>query len=250
MQYTLTRSQVHRHAAHLLQAHLRLTDFRSRCPARTLLDLLLADASWLTSLSAACLRLLRAPCPETARLALRHWLPAQEELERRLNAALADRLPRSPRRRRQRLAADLTLVPYHGRPWADRAEVYRSKARDGTSHFHAYATVYLLLRGQRFTLALTPVARGEHLEDVLKRLLRRCARLGVRPRLLLLDRGFYSVGVIRYLQAARYAFLMPLPLRGRKADHPDGPSGSRVFATWKRSGWSRYTLTDAQKRTA
>src|SRR6266487_436978 len=80
MQYTLTRSQVHRHAAHLLQAHLRLTDFRSRCPARTLLDLLLAAASWLTSLSAACLRLLRAPCPETARLALRHWLPAQEEL--------------------------------------------------------------------------------------------------------------------------------------------------------------------------
>src|SRR5579884_2211539 len=61
MQYTLSRSQVHRHAAHLLQTHLRLTDFRSRCPARVLLDVLLAAAAWLTSLSAACLRLLRAP---------------------------------------------------------------------------------------------------------------------------------------------------------------------------------------------
>jgi putative transposase len=164
-----------------LQTHLRLTDFRSRCPARVLLDVLLAAASWLTSLSAACLRLLRAPCPETARLALLAWLPAQDELERRLNAALADRLPRGLRRRRQRLAIDLTLVPYHGLPYADRAEVYRSKARDGTSHFHAYATAYLLLRGQRFTLALTPVAKGEHLEEVLKRLLRRCGRLGIRP---------------------------------------------------------------------
>src|SRR4051812_7915607 len=135
MQYTLTRSQVHRHAADLLQTHLRLTDFRSRCPAALLLDLLLAAAAWLTSLSAACLRLLRAPCPETARLALLAWLPPPDELERRLNAALADRLPPPLRRRRQRLAIDLTLIPYHGRPHAAAAEVYRSKAKGGTSHF-------------------------------------------------------------------------------------------------------------------
>src|SRR4029077_3587163 len=76
------------------------------------------------------------------------------------------------------------------------------------------------------------------------------AKAGVRPRYLLLDRGFCSVAVIRALQAGRRPFLMPLPLRGRKLDHPKGPSGSRVFATWKRSGWSRYTLTDAQKRQA
>src|SRR5512135_2257146 len=29
-----------------------------------------------------------------------------------------------------------------------------------------------------------------------------------------------------------------------------GPSGSYVFRTWKESGWSHYTLTDAQKRPA
>jgi len=66
MRYTLARSQVHRHAAHLLRTHLRRTDSRSRCPARVLRDVLLAAAAWLTSLSAACLRLPRAPCPETA----------------------------------------------------------------------------------------------------------------------------------------------------------------------------------------
>jgi hypothetical protein len=37
------------------------------------------------------------------------------------------------------LAIDLTLIPYHGQPQADPKEIYRSKAKDGTSHFHAYA---------------------------------------------------------------------------------------------------------------
>ena len=70
-------------------------------------------------------------------------------------------------------------------------------------------------KGQRYTLALTWVQRGESLADVLARLLRRAATHGLRPCLLLLDRGFYSVDVIRYLQAARYPFLMPVVCRGR-----------------------------------
>jgi len=58
-------------------------------------------------------------------------------------------------------------------------------------------------RGYRFTVALTAVKGAEPLEEVLKRLLRQASAVGVRCRLLLLDRGFYGVGVIRYLQAAR-----------------------------------------------
>jgi len=62
-------------------------------------------------------------------------------------------------------------------------------------------------------------------------------------RILLLDRGFWSVAVIRYLQQARYPFLMPVVLRGRKDGHPQGPSGTRVFALRKRGGWAEYTVT-------
>ena len=68
--------------------------------------------------------------------------------------------------------------------------------------------------------------------------------------MLLLDRGFYRVAVIRYRQAARYPFIMPVICRGRHADDPRGPSGTRVFATHKRHGWFRYTLTSANQRTA
>jgi Transposase DDE domain len=132
----------------------------------------------------------------------------------------------------------------------DLKEVYRSQAKSGTSHFHAYATAYVNYRGQRFTLALTVVERGEKLQEVLKRLLRRLGRLGISVRMLLVDRGFWSVAVIRYLQAARYPFLMPVVLRGRKDDHPQGPSGTRVFAVRKRGGFDEYTLTAANGQKA
>jgi Transposase DDE domain len=94
------------------------------------------------------------------------------------------------------------------------------------------------------------VRRGEPVKEVVQGLLAQAAKASVRPRYLLLDRGFCSVAVLRYLQAARHPFLMPLPLRGRPVDHPQGPSASRVFATWKRSGWSRYTLSDAHGQKA
>ena len=40
---------------------------------------------------------------------------------------------------------------------------------------------------------------------------------------------------------------MPLKLTRRKADHPKGPSGTRVFAAVKRSGWFEHTVTGAAR---
>jgi hypothetical protein len=93
--------------------------------------------------------------------------------------------------------------------------------------------------------ALAYVRKGDDLADVLRELRRQAGKAGVRPRYVLLDRGFYSVRVVRYLQAARYPFLMPVPAKGRKADHTKGPSGTRLFHLQKRSGWGRHTLRNA-----
>src|SRR5512138_32834 len=246
----LDRKRVYRLAEQHLQAHLQFKGYKRKTSARTLWALLLAAAARITSLSDACGRLDDAPTDETARKALLATLPDYVVLQRQLNAALAGHLPKALRRQLQRLAIDLTLIPYHGKPFRDLGEIYRGQAKDGTSHFHAYATAYVVRKGQRYTVALTGVRKGEALRDVVQRLLRQAARVGIRPRLLLLDRGFYSVAVVRYLQAARVPFLMPVVCHGRSPKHPNGPSGSYVFRTWKRSGWSRYTLTDAKQRTA
>jgi Transposase DDE domain len=250
MHYTIGRAAVQQHAAQLLQTCLRLKDFSPTCTVTVFLHVLFTACSRLCSLSCACFFLATAPSRETVRQATLRALAARDELLRRLNRALTVEVPRALRRRAQQVSIDLVLIPYHGQPMADLSEVYRSQAKSGTSHFHAYATAYVNYRGQRFTLALTVVERGEKLQEVLKRLLRRLGRLGISVRMLLVDRGFWSVAVIRYLQAARYPFLMPVVLRGRKADHPQGPSGTRVFAVRKRGGFDEYTLTAADGQTA
>src|SRR4051794_671229 len=246
----LNRDQVHRLAAEHLQAHLKFKDYTRKTKANVLWSLLLAAAARITSLSDACQRLRDAPSDETARKALLATRPDYAALQRQLNAALAGHLPEALRKRLQDLAIDLTLIPYHGQPFSDLNEVYRGQARDGTSHFHAYATAYVVRKGQRYTVALTGVAKSESLKDVVQRLLRQAAGVGIRPRRLLLDRGFYSVAVVRYLQAALVPFLMPVVCHGRSPKQPGGPSGSYVFRAWKESGWSTYTLADAKKRRA
>jgi hypothetical protein len=248
--YTITRAQVHHYARQLLACYLRLRDYSAACTVAVTLNVLFAACARLVSMACAAMSLALAPSRETIRKAWLAWLPKRDQLLRRLNDCLAANLPRYLRRCPQRAAIDLTLIPYHGRPMVDLSEVFRGKAKDGTSHFHAYATAYVNYRGQRYTLALTYVERGEKMEAVLKRLLARLSKLGVGVSMLLLDRGFWSVAVIRYLQAARRPFLMPVVLRGRGPGHAKGPSGTRVFGLWRRSGWGEYTLTSAEGRTA
>lgn len=244
-QYTITPRDMHHHTAQLCQRHLRLQDHGPKCTALTLLTVLFYAAARLISRAAACASLRDAPCDSAMHAALMATLPETHELQRRLNRALQGDLPKALRRKRQPLAIDLILIPYHGEPLKDAREVYRGQAKSGTTHFHAYATAYVIKKGQRFTVALAYVRKGDDLAEVVKELLRQAAKAGVRPRYLLLDRGFYAVSVIRYLQAARCPFLMPVPAKGRKADHPQGPSGTRVFHLRKRSGWGRHTLRNA-----
>jgi hypothetical protein len=249
-QYTITPRDLHHHAAQLCQRQLRFRDHGPICTALNLLTVLFYAAARIISRAAACASLRDAPSDSAMHAALMATLPEIHELQRRLNRALQGDLPKGLRRRRQPLAIDVVLIPYHGEPLQDVNEVYRGQAKSGTTHFHAYATAYVIKKGQRFTVAMAYVRKGDDLADIVKELLRQAAKAGVRPRYLLLDRGFYSVSVIRYLQAARVPFLMPVPAKGRKADHPKGPSSTRIFHLQKRSGWGRHTLRNAEGQKA
>jgi Transposase DDE domain len=244
--YTVSRAAVQQRTVWLLRTHLSLRNFGRTCPVDTLLNIVLAAAACITSLFAICQRLRRAPSDETVRKALLLTLPNFAELQRQFNRALAGDLPKALRQRRQPLACDLVLIPYHGEPFRDYREIYRSKPKSGTTHFHAYATAYVIRQGRRYTVALTAVACGEAMEEVLKRLLRQAARAGVRPRYLLLDRGFYSVAVIRYLQRARYPFVMAARFPGRRPTRKRSPA----FRFWKHSAWTTHTVTNLQKEQA
>src|SRR3954463_12583022 len=245
----LTPDQVYRYAVACCQPHLKLRDVKS-ITGSMLLTIVFAAAARIASLSATCRRLRRVPDEEAVAAALYATLPDYATLKRRVNAALAGHLPKALRRRPQVLAFDLTLLPYYGADAHDNDQIYRSQAKRGTCSFYAYASAYIVRKGQRYTVAVMAVTRNHTMEDVAKELLRQARHAGIGVRFLVLDREFYSVAVIRYLQAARCPFLMPVVCHGRPANHPLGPSGSNVFKQCKRSGWARYTLSDAKKRTA
>jgi hypothetical protein len=249
---TLTPGQVYRFAADFCQPHL---DFQAKgkVTATILLTVLFAAAARISSISETCRRLTDVPSEETYANALYANLFCLEQLKGKVNAAFVAHLPRALRRHRKRplrVAIDLTLLPYYGKHSLDNLAIYRSKAKAGTRSFFAYATAYVMLHGQRFTLAVTPVTRSELLKEVLQELLHLVSKAGLKPGLLLLDRGFYSVAIIRYLQQARRPFLMPVVCHGRKADHPKGPSGSNLFKLMKKSGWFSHTLQDPKKKKA
>jgi hypothetical protein len=247
---TLGPQDIYRYAATVLQHHLQWRDYGPKCTVTAVLQILFYAAAQLCSLFAACSRLRDAPSDQAVRDALVALCPDAATLEAQFNRSFAEQLPQAVKHRRWRLAIDLHLRPYHGQPHCRPEEIYRSQAKSGTTHFHAYATGYLVKHGRRYTVALTRVEKGMALVEVLKRLLQYASRAGIRPSLLLLDRGFYSVEVIRYLQAARRPFIMPVVKRGRQPTDPRGPSGTRVFTAQKRSGWARYTLTNAAHRRA
>ncbi len=248
--YTISSREVHDRTASTIQTHVGLADHGHKCTASVIISILLYAASRITSIFDACQRLAAAPSDQSLRDALRATLPPIDELERRLNAGLAADLPKALRKRRYPLAIDLTLIPYHGEPYLNLAEIYRGEPKSGTSHFHAYATAYVIRDGHRFTVAMTRVLYGKPIKEVVQRLLQQASRIGVKPRYLLLDRGFYNVEVVRYLQAARYPFLMPVARRGRRPRDPGKSESVWRFFTWKRSGWTEHRWHDPEGRLA
>jgi putative transposase len=146
---------------------------------------------------------------------------------------------------KQPIAIDLTEIPYHGEPFRDPEEVRRGQPKSGTTHFHAYASAYVVRHGQRFTLALTPVGASEKMDEVVRRLLRQVRSIGVKVKFLLLDKGFFNAEVVRYLQRANCSFLMPAFARGRKPKRPR-PGSLHEFRQRTRSGWGMYSWTSTE----
>ena len=91
---------------------------------------------------------------------------------------------------------------------------------------------------------MTRVKSSDSMLEVIKKLMKLIKNKGIKISLLLLDRGFYSVKVIRYLiQNLKQAFIMPAIKRGKKTNDKDGPTCTYKLAALKKSGWHRYTLT-------
>jgi putative transposase len=211
--------------------------------SRDLLRVLVFAAASRLSVHQACEQLERAPSGPTVLGNLASQFSDLDALEGHVNDLLATLIPKGLGKRGRRVAVDLVALPYHGTvDEAHQDEVCRSKAKGGTTHFFTYATAYAVVRGRRYTLAMCRVRAKQRMDHVLRTLLARLVTLGIRIKLLLLDRGFYSVRVIQDLIACEWPFIMPAVKRGKKPTTAGGPTGTYALAAEKQSHWSTYTL--------
>lgn len=247
LHYSLKTNHVHELTIQLL-SQLPLEARGDKVQVADLLNVLVFAAAFRTSIHQACQDLEGAPTGATVLGELARQLADLEELEDDLNELLAQLLPKGLGSVGRQIAVDLVRFPYHGSVQPQhQGEVCRSKATQGTTHFFTYATAYVVLRGRRYTLALTRVRKGDKMVKVLKTLMGRLKTIGVKASLLLVDRGFYSIRVIRYLIRRKQPFIMAATRRGKKADAQGGPTGTQAMTQFKSSRWLRYTLSSPKE---
>ena len=163
-----------------------------------------------------------------------------EDLEKSLNSALKSPLLPQGKKTRLRLAVDFNLIPYYGEPSVDELPyIYRSEAKLGTCSFYAYATLCIIDNNKRFTVAIRAVRKKETIVAILTYLLAELDGYNLQINKLYLDRGFFTVAVIRWLQALDIPFSMPAIRRGKKG-------GIKQFLVGRKSYKTTYTMTSKQ----
>ena len=169
------------------------------------------------STEAACQELQGAPSANRLREVLAEALPDRATLQRALNRMLRAQTPQFVKKgkRSYYIAIDLTLIPYHGKCYAEEKEIVRGEAKSGTTHFHGYATVSIVHDQQRYVLALRFVEKGESMETIVAWLLQRLKSMGISIRRAYLDKGFCSVPVLKTLTRRKLRFILPIPVRGK-----------------------------------
>ncbi|MGK7872418.1 MAG: ISH3 family transposase, partial [Xenococcaceae cyanobacterium] len=158
-------------------------------------------------------------------------------LEEELNLSLRSQLPKGLNKKRQAIAIDLNLIPYYGEPSPESAPyIYRSKAKNGTCSFYAYATLYIIKKGKRVTLAIRGVRWVDTKVAILTYLLAELSALKIGVKKLYLDREFFSVAVIGWLMALDIPFIMPAVKRGKTG-------GIKQFLQGRKSYKTRHTMS-------
>jgi putative transposase len=111
-------------------------------------------------------------------------------------------------------AVDLTDDPYYGDKNGD--YVVGRKRKASTNYFFSYATCYLIDGKRKFTIAVIPISSTTSLVDTLTRFIKVIEKLGVKVKVLCIDREFYKYSVMSYLQSIKIPFIIPVKVQGKE----------------------------------
>jgi len=159
------------------------------------------------------------------------------EHECEMNAGLAGNIAKALPRRGREMALDLPDEPFYGKPLALRTYACRGAAKEGTTYFYRVATLYVIWRAVRVTLAMTYVLPEDSNLSVVQRLLQRMQPLGCRPGVVYMDQEFCEGPIVRYLTTAHLPAILACTVRG-------DTGGTRALCRGRKSYCTDYTFTD------
>jgi putative transposase len=205
------------------------------------LNVLLKAAVEKRSIEAVCADLSDVVDSNTLREAVNRVLTVEDlrQHEAEFNAALAECIPATMPRCGLEMAVDFHDEPYYGKSEALHAYTCRGEAHEGTTYFWRIASLYVMWREVRVTLALTYVLPKESALEILQRLLKRRTALGFRTKVLYLDKGFCTGKIIHYLHKTHQPSVIACPIRGKQ-----GKGGTRALCHGRKHYRTRYTFTD------
>jgi putative transposase len=135
------------------------------------------------------------------------------------------------------MALDLHDEPFYGKTPELRTYACRGEAKEGTPHFYRIATLYVLWRQVRVTLAMTYVLPEDSNLSVVQRLTQRMQQLGFGPGVLYMDKEFCEGPIVRYLTKVKIPSVLACTIRGT-----DG--GTRALCRGRKGYCTDYTFTD------
>ena len=201
------------------------------CDQKTVFEILIRAAAAGDSVENTCRTMRDVPCGANIHYHLEKY-NKMNELENKINRAMQARLPPRIVNGKQSIAIDLNLIPYYGRPNPEEEPyIVKSQAKAGTCAFYAYATVYVIRKNKRVTVAIIAVRHDETSVSIITRLLDKISCLNLRITCLYIDRGFFSVPVIRWLKALDIPFVTPVIIRGKNGGTRRLLRGGRSYKT-------------------
>ena len=143
----------------------------------------------------------------------------------------------------QMLAIDKHLIPFTGEDRHNDNFVISGKPKGGTSQFETYATMQVVTEKQLPTIAVVRVIEDISKIDFVRKLLSESRKTGLKKSIILMDREFSSVDVMRFLDEHGERFPMAV------GKTPGIKKAVSEFRCGKRDAISKYEMRSGDEAT-
>ena len=137
------------------------------------------------------------------------------------------------------LAIDLHLIPRYDRNRGE--ELITSRYKNGTKYFEGYITVQCVDKKVHLILGVLPIETKKNIHLPVKDILQICQKYGIKIRVVLFDREFFTTGTISLMNQLDIGYLMPCRNTKGVVDALD------EFHEFKRSGKSEYRISNEEE---